>query len=81
MTAITFDTLKFARRLTQAGVPREQAEAEAEALIEALDNAELVTTQYFDAKLAAATANIIKWVAGLLLAQAGLVAALVKLLL
>ena len=34
MTAITFDTLKFANRLKAAGVPSAQAEAKAEALSE-----------------------------------------------
>jgi D-arabinose 1-dehydrogenase-like Zn-dependent alcohol dehydrogenase len=32
MTTITFDTLKFANKLKAAGVPAQQAEAEAEAL-------------------------------------------------
>jgi hypothetical protein len=36
MTSIAFDTLKFANRLKTAGVPSEQAEAEAQALSEAL---------------------------------------------
>jgi coiled-coil family 90 protein len=36
MATATFDTLKFANRLKQAGVPAPQAEAEAEALAEAL---------------------------------------------
>jgi hypothetical protein len=36
MAAVTFDTLKFANRLKQAGVPAPQAEAEAEVLAEAL---------------------------------------------
>jgi hypothetical protein len=36
MAAVTFDTLKFANRLKQAGVPDQQAEAEAEVLAEAL---------------------------------------------
>ena len=34
MASITFDTLKFAQRLKEAGVPDKQAEAEAEALAE-----------------------------------------------
>lgn len=33
---VPFDTLKFVKRLVAAGVPREQADAEAEALAEAL---------------------------------------------
>ena len=37
MTAITFDTLKFANKLKSAGVPDKQAEAEAEALSEVLE--------------------------------------------
>ena len=37
MTTATFDTLKFANRLKVAGVPDKQAEAEAEALSEALE--------------------------------------------
>jgi hypothetical protein len=37
MSAITFDTLKFANRLKSAGVPDKQAEAEAEVLAEALE--------------------------------------------
>jgi hypothetical protein len=36
MTVITFDTLKFANRLKQAGVPSAHAEAEAEALADIL---------------------------------------------
>lgn len=39
MTAITFDTLKFANRLKAAGVPSAQAEAEAIALSEAMTEA------------------------------------------
>lgn len=37
MTTLTFDTLKFVEKLEKAGVPREQAKAEAEALAEVLD--------------------------------------------
>ncbi len=37
MATITFDTLKFARRLKDAGVPEKQAEAEAEALSEVFE--------------------------------------------
>ena len=37
MAAITFDTLKFANTLKEAGVPSAQAEAEASALSEVLE--------------------------------------------
>ena len=46
MITITFDTLKFAQKLEQAGVPRNQAEAFAEAQKDFLDEitkAELAT--------------------------------------
>jgi protein tyrosine phosphatase len=46
MATITFDTLKFAQKLEQAGVPRNQAEAFAEAQKDFLDEitqAELAT--------------------------------------
>jgi hypothetical protein len=36
MATVTFDTLKFANRLKAAGVPENQAEAEAEILAEVL---------------------------------------------
>lgn len=38
MSALTFDTLKFANRLKEAGVPPAQAEAEAAVLAEALES-------------------------------------------
>ncbi len=53
MAAIAFDTLKFAQRLIAAGVPREQAEAQAEVMGEAfIHNTDaLVTKDYMDEKL------------------------------
>ncbi len=38
MTAVTFDTLKLARRLESAGFTREQADGAAEALADSLSN-------------------------------------------
>lgn len=93
MATLTFDTLKFVERLTAAGVPLAQAKAEAEALAEALQSSalDLATKQdlrelearlsgEFKASIANAKADIIKWLAGLLIAQAAVIAALVKLL-
>lgn len=96
MATVTFDTHRYIARLRQGGVPEEQADALAGALSEALTTAteELVTRDYLDAKLAELRveiqniriemhdmqAEIIKWMAGLLILQAGAVAALVKLL-
>jgi hypothetical protein len=60
MAAIAFDTLKFVRRLQEAGVPAEQAEAQAEVMAETfLHNTDrLVTTDYLDARLSEQDARI-----------------------
>ena len=80
MTTMTFDTLKLANRLKAAGVPDKQAEAEtevfAEILAEAVRASELATKH----DLAEAKSDIIKWVAGMLIAQAAVVATLIKLI-
>lgn len=91
MTAITFDTLKYVERLTAAGMPEQHAKAEAEALRDALgDMIELknlatkedinTAKAELEARISDAKADIVKWMAGLMLAQAGLVAALIKLI-
>lgn len=53
MSSLAFDSLKFARRLKEAGVPEAQAEAQAELMAETfgyyVDN--LVTRDYLDAVL------------------------------
>ncbi len=50
MAAIAFDTLKFARRLKEVGVPEAQAEAQAELMAEAFvfNMDALVTTDYLE---------------------------------
>lgn len=77
MASITFDTLKYADRLKEAGVPPAQAEAEARAMAEALSASDLATkTDLLELRI-----DIIKWMVGLALAQIGLlVGILVKLL-
>ncbi len=79
MTTVTFDTLKFAKRLEASGLPTAHAEAIADAFREATSE-ELVTRDFLDARLESVKSDIVKWVAGLLIAQAALIAALVKLL-
>jgi len=79
MASVTFDTLKFAKKLESAGIAQAQAEAIAEAFSEATSQ-ELVTRDYLDAKLESTKNDILKFVAAALIAQAGLIAALVKLL-
>ena len=79
MSTITFDTLKFTKTLEKAGLPPAQAEAIAEAFRDATGE-EVVTKDYLDARLEASKNDLIKWVAGMLIAQAALIAALVRLL-
>ena len=78
MNTITFDTHKFVKRLIAAGMPDEQAEVLAEAVSEAhiADLSHLATK----ADLAEAKTEIIRWLVPLLLGQAGLIVALIKLL-
>jgi hypothetical protein len=87
MTAITFDTLKFVRTLKAAGVPEIQAEAFSEAFKDAQSDAEIATKHdlkelelRLEAKINEVKFDMVKWIAGMLIAQAGLVAALVKML-
>lgn len=83
MAAVTFDTLKFANKLKSAGVPDKQAEAEAEALSEALEVnlKELATKEYLSRELRDLEQRIdtrferidgelklIRWMLGMLLA-------------
>ena len=53
ISALAFDSRKFARRLKEVGVPEQQAEAQAEVMAETfgfyVDN--LVTKDYLDARL------------------------------
>lgn len=88
MSAITFDTLKYANRLKAAGMEPRLAEEQAEALADALTEQTQLATKTdlvelrmaTKADLADAKTDLIKWVAGMLVAQAAVVATLVKLL-
>ncbi len=59
------DTLKFARRLEEAGVPPKQAEAEAEAIQEALDAATATKSDIVELRGEIAT---LRWMIGFNLA-------------
>ena len=84
MATITFDTHKFIRRLETSGFTQEQAEAMAEAFKEAQADQKPVTQEYLDYRLKSDLAelklDLIKWVTGALIAQAAVIATLVKLL-
>ncbi len=71
MSAITFDTLKFAERLEKAGLTREQAAAIAGAQKDALSEA-LDTTLATKADIAEVKAElaVLKWMMGVLIAIA-----------
>lgn len=60
MATLAFDSLRYARRLKDAGVPEPQAEAQAELMAEAFgfyaDN--IVTRDYLDATLRAAMTEL-----------------------
>ena len=60
MAITTFDTLKFVRKLEEAGVPVRQAEVQAEVLTEAFNvNLDaLVTKDYLAARFAEQSASI-----------------------
>ncbi len=77
MTTITFDTLKFAKKLENAGVSKEIAEALAEAQQEAFDEVSGVQDYVTKTDLITALADLrfelIKWMIGLFFAQCALV--------
>ena len=90
MTAIIFDTLKFANKLKAAGIHSEHAEAEALALAEVFEfNFKDLATKddmrqmeermsaRFDAKLADSKADLVRWVVGVGMLQITLIAALI----
>lgn len=77
-SAILFDTLAYAKKMKEAGFTDKQAETQAEALAEIIGT-NLATKQDLKELEARLTASIIKWVAGMLVAQAAVIAALVKL--
>ena len=60
MSSLAFDSLRFARRLKEAGVPESQAEAQAELMAETfgfyVDN--LVTKDHLDARLSEEVARL-----------------------
>ena len=79
MASITFDTLAYVKRLKAAGVPEAQAEIQAETFAEIIDE-KVATKQDLAILEANVITKIIKWVASMLVAQAAIVATLVKLL-
>jgi uncharacterized protein involved in cysteine biosynthesis len=101
MNALAFDTLRFAKRMQEAGLPQAQAEALSEALAEAVKDS-VATRSDIEASTTALRADLsatlnkavaelrveireaqvtlIKWLVPLMIGQAAVTAALVRLL-
>ena len=58
MAATTFDTLKFTKKLKEAGFPEVQAEALVDAVLEATSEAERVTKKDLQIELAPLKADL-----------------------
>ena len=84
MTAISFDTLKLARKLEAAGFQPKQAADTAEALAESMAEVSGLATKEdiygLRRDIAETKAEILKWMFGAMAAQTGLIVALVKLI-
>ena len=86
MPTAIFDTYEFVKELENAGFNEKQAEIQVKAINKALSEfqesrlEELATKADIEIAISRAKAETIKWVAGMLVAQAAIVATLVKLL-
>jgi len=71
---VPFDTYEFVKDLESAGFSKEQAEVQARAISKALRQAEEARINNLATKndLADTKVEIIKWVAGMLIVQAGI---------
>lgn len=73
------DTLRLYERLKAADLPERAAKEIAEVIKDTIEE-RLVTKEYLDVRLAEVKGDIIKWVAAMLVAQAAVIAALVKII-
>ncbi len=73
------DTLKVYERLKAADLPERAAKEIAEVIKDTIEE-RLITKEYLDLRLVEVRVDIIKWIAGMLVAQAAIIAALVKLI-
>lgn len=80
MATLTFDTLKFANKLKAAGLPPDQAEAQAEALAEVieLNIQDLVTKDDLVTSLKDLEQRLIIKLGGMMVVAVGVIVALVK---
>ena len=84
MTTMAFDTLQFAKKLIDAGVPQKQAEVQAEAISEIVQEKLATKTDLkeLENKLQLQMANLkselIKWVLSVSVAQAAIIISCLK---
>lgn len=76
MATITFDTLKFTKRLKESGLPEAQAEAISEAFIDAQGQLDLVTKQDLELAVKTLEANLTRWIISAGVLQTALIAGL-----
>lgn len=78
MSTVTFDTLKFVKKLEASGINAQQAEAIAEAYRDASNDQELVTKKDLQIELAPMKADLQmnKWMNGIMLG--GIIALILK---
>ena len=78
MSSVTFDTLKFVKKLEASGINPQQAEAIAEACRDASNDQELVTKKDLQIELAPMKADLQmnKWMNGIMLG--GIIALILK---
>lgn len=79
---VTFDTHRFVKNLTACGFTERQAEVLAEEQVSLLESnlANKADIAAVKADIAAVKADLLKWMIGALIAQGGLIVALVELL-
>ena len=75
-----FDTLAVARRLTDAGIDRDHADALADAIREAAEHGDHVTPDLLRAELSALEPRLIKWMVGTVIAAVGATVAVLRLI-
>lgn len=71
-SAIILDTLAYANKLKQAGVPEKQAEVQVEMLAEIIGD-RLATKQDLELKLAELKNDLIRWMLGSFIAQTAII--------
>jgi len=79
MTTTTFDTLGYFEKLKAAGVPEQQAKAQADALRELIDD-RLVTKDHLDIRLAELKNDLLRWMTGIAIGQTALIIAVLALM-